>query len=69
VWSWWHGQWWPVDGGATLEEMVASAAARQAFVREPLATPALIRKHGAVTLNTGGRFVATLKGQRPRDIC
>ncbi|HZE01529.1 MAG TPA: hypothetical protein VE155_07165 [Pseudonocardiaceae bacterium] len=49
--------------------MVASAAARQAFVREPLATPALIRKHGAVTLNTGGRFVATLKGQRPRDIC
>jgi hypothetical protein len=48
--------------------MVASAAARQAFVTAPLASPTLVRKHGAVTLNTGGRFVATVKGQHPADV-
>lgn len=68
VWSLWHGRWWPVDSGTTFEAMVASAAKRRAFVREPLSTPALIKEHGPITLNASGRFVATMKGQHPGDV-
>lgn len=65
VYSWWQDAWWQVDQADTLDAATASAARRRAFVALPFTVPALVRRHGRITLNDAGRFIVLPKGQRP----
>lgn len=58
VWSWVDGKWWRVNGGASLEAMVASAAARTAATLRGL-PPNYRLGTGRMDPYPGARFVAT----------